>query len=619
MESLMCSAQGGLMGTTTLLELQERSLWGSSCSSKRVGREKKPWTMSKKNQHVFKLDCGRIKKHYHHAAVCMALKPTFAQPKYFQFHPFHSLKVTLKISSAQAPIAPNYGDQMLGNYVPVFVMLPLEVISNDNILQDREGLENKLRELRSAGVDGVMVDVWWGIVESKGPQQYDWSAYRDLFHLVQHCHLKLQAIMSFHQCGGNIGDSVFIPLPQWILEIGESDPDIFYTSSSGYRNKECLTLGVDNLPLFHGRTAIEMYSDYMKSFRENMEDFLESELLIDIEVGLGPAGELRYPSYSYGLGWVFPGIGEFQCYDKYLEADFKKFAASLNHPEWKLPDNAGQCNDTPESTEFFRSNNGAYKTSDALHFLTWYSNKLLIHGDEILDKANQAFLGCKVKLAAKVAGIHWWYKAESHAAELTAGYYNLYGRDGYRPIAMMLSRHNAILNFTCLEMRNHEQIPEALCGPQELVQQVLSGAWKENIEVAGENALPRYDRDAYNQILLNARPNGINRNGHPKLRMYGVTYLRLCDELLQKTNFDIFKSFVRKMHADMDHCPHPEMYYHYTVRMERSKPPVPGFPAETKAEAPYTWYKETDMSVGPTGLLGYLLAIILYIFKGGRK
>nr|AAB27596.1 beta-amylase {N-terminal} [Glycine max=soybeans, Merrill, cv Provar, seeds, Peptide Partial, 27 aa] [Glycine max] len=26
-------------------------------------------------------------------------------------------------------------------------------------------------------------------------------------------------------------------------------------------------------------------------------DFLESGLIIDIEVGLGPAGELRYPSY----------------------------------------------------------------------------------------------------------------------------------------------------------------------------------------------------------------------------------------------------------------------------------------------------------------------------------
>jgi hypothetical protein len=50
----------------------------------------------------------------------------------------------------------------------------------------------------------------------------------------------------------------------------------------------------------------------MKSFRENMSEFLNSELIIDIEVGLGPAGELRYPSYPQNQGWVFPGIGEFQ-------------------------------------------------------------------------------------------------------------------------------------------------------------------------------------------------------------------------------------------------------------------------------------------------------------------
>lgn len=72
----------------------------------------------------------------------------------------------------------------------------------------------------------------------------------------------------------------------------------------------------------------------------------------------------------------------------------------------------------------------------------------------------------------QVSGIHWWFKDDSHAAELTAGYYNLKDRDGYRPIARMLSRHYAILNFTCLEMRDSEQPAEAKSRPQRLVQQV---------------------------------------------------------------------------------------------------------------------------------------------------
>lgn len=75
-------------------------------------------------------------------------------------------------------------------------------------------------------------------------------------------------------------------------------------------------------------------------------------------------------------------------------------------------------------------------------------------------------------MIVQVSGIHWWYKDATHAAELTAGYYNLDGRDGYHPLARMLSRHYGILNFTCLEMRNAEHPANAKSGPQELVQQV---------------------------------------------------------------------------------------------------------------------------------------------------
>ncbi|GMY09951.1 beta-amylase isoform X1 [Fagus crenata] len=522
--------------------------------------------------------------------------------------------VASEVSTREQETSLTYNEKMLANYVPVFVMLPLGVVTVDNVLEDKDGIEKQLKELRSAGVDGVMVDVWWGIIESKGPKQYDWSAYRILFQIIQECELKLQAIMSFHQCGGNVGDVVNIPLPQWVLDIGESDPDIFYTNRSGNRNKEYISVGVDNHPLFYGRTAVEIYSDYMKSFRENMDDFFEDGRIIDIEVGLGPAGELRYPSYPQNQGWVFPGIGEFQCYDEYLKAEFKEAATSVGHPEWELPDNAGTYNDTPTSTEFFGSN-GTYLTEKGKFFLTWYSNKLLSHGDQILDEANKAFQGCKVKLAAKVSGIHWWYKADNHAAELTAGYYNLKDRDGYRPIARMLSRHYAILNFTCLEMKDSEQSADAKSGPQELVQQVLSGGWREKIEVAGENALPRYDRDAYNQILLNARPNGVNKDGPPERRMYGVTYLRLSDDLLQKNNFNIFKTFVKKMHANQDYCPDPEKFNHHIGPLERSKPTITieDLLEATEPTEPFPWDKETDMSVG--GALANLINKIFSIFK----
>ncbi|KAF3650470.1 Beta-amylase [Capsicum annuum] len=376
---------------------------------------------------------------------------------------------------------------------------------------------------------------------TKRPKTYDWSAYKSFFLLIQKIGLKIQAVMSFHQCGGNVGDVVYIPLPKWVLEVGEKDPDIFYTNRAGIRNKEyLLSLGVDNQRLFQGRTPIEIYRDYMASFTENMLDLLQAGAIIDIEVGLGSSGELRYPSYPEALGWKFPGIGEFQCYDEYMKEDFRETADEAVKPKYNRPGDAGTYNDTPDKAGFFKK------------------------GDQIIGEANKVFRGFPVKIAAKlknssapsrksvyVSGIHWWFKDRSHAAELTAGYYNLSDRDGYRPIAKMLSRHYASLNFTCLEMKDNEQAAEAMSAPQELVQQVLSSGWKEFIDVTGENALARYDGTAYDQILLNVRPNGINLHGPPKLKMAGLAYLRLSDDLMKQHNFDIFKKFVHKMHADL--------------------------------------------------------------------
>ena len=50
----------------------------------------------------------------------------------------------------------------------------------------------------------------------------------------------------------------------------------------------------------------------MTSFRQELQEFFDDGTITEIEVGLRPCGELRYPSYPETQGWVFPGIGEFQ-------------------------------------------------------------------------------------------------------------------------------------------------------------------------------------------------------------------------------------------------------------------------------------------------------------------
>ncbi|KAM1286682.1 hypothetical protein ACFX2J_000710 [Malus domestica] len=432
-------------------------------------------------------------------------------------------------------------------YVPVYVMLPLGVINMNSELVEPEALRNQLQVLKSVGVDGVMVDCWWGIVEAHSPQGYNWSGYKKLFQIVRDLNLKLQVVMSFHECGGNVGDDVHIPLPHWVTEIGQKNPDIYFTNKEGKRNTECLTWGIDKERVLRGRTAVEVYFDYMRSFRVEFDEFFEEGIISEIEVGLGPCGELRYPSYPEQHGWKYPGIGEFQCYDRYLMKNLTQAAEARGHSFWaRVPDNAGSYNSQPHETGFFRDG-GDYDSYYGRFFLNWYSRVLIDHGDRVLALANLAFEGTCI--ATKVSGIHWWYKTASHPAELTAGFYNSCNRDGYAPISAMLKKHKAALNFTCVEMRTldqHEGFPEALADPEGLVWQVLNAAWDANIPVASENALTCFDREGYNKILENAKP----WNDPDGRHLSAFTYLRLSPVLIERHNLTEFERFVKRMHGE---------------------------------------------------------------------
>ncbi|CAL9092530.1 unnamed protein product [Musa textilis] len=429
-----------------------------------------------------------------------------------------------------------------GKGVPVYVMLPLDTVRPGGGLNRRKAMNASLMALKSAGVEGVMVDVWWGLVERERPGEYEWGGYDDLMEMARRIGLKVQAVMSFHQCGGNVGDSCTIPLPQWVLEEMDNDPDLAYTDQCGRRNYEYVSLGCDTLPVLKGRTPIQCYADFMRAFRDHFRHLLGSTI-VEIQVGMGPAGELRYPSYPELHGtWKFPGIGAFQCYDKYMLSSLKAAALEAGKPEWGHggPTDAGGYNNWPEDTTFFR-HDGGWNGPYGEFFLSWYSQRLLEHGERILSSATSVFDSTGVKISVKVAGIHWHYGTRSHAPELTAGYYNTRFRDGYLPIARMLGRHGAVFNFTCVEMRDGEQPSEACCRPEGLVKQVAAAAREAGVALAGENALPRYDEMAHEQIVNTAT---VEAGGE---KMAAFTYLRMGPELFQPENWRRFVAFVKKM------------------------------------------------------------------------
>eukprot|EP00602_Paraphysomonas_sp_CaronLab_P004130 CAMPEP_0185024838 /NCGR_PEP_ID=MMETSP1103-20130426/8028_1 /TAXON_ID=36769 /ORGANISM="Paraphysomonas bandaiensis, Strain Caron Lab Isolate" /LENGTH=403 /DNA_ID=CAMNT_0027557903 /DNA_START=155 /DNA_END=1366 /DNA_ORIENTATION=+ len=398
-------------------------------------------------------------------------------------------------------------------------------------------------QLKSGGVEGVMADCWWGLVESE-ESKYNFDPYLQLTQMAADAGLKMQYVMSFHRCGGNVGDTCNYPLPDWVLN---SADDIWYEDQHGNKDTEYVALFADNEAVLGSanRTPLQVYENFMSAFKSSLSKFIGSTV-VEIQVGAGPAGELRYPSYQMDK-WEFCGVGEFQSYSPLASSSLQAAANEAGHPEWGTPagpSNAGSYNSHPSDSDasfFSPSGENNYSSEYGQFYLGWYTDSLLRHGQALLDRAGKVF-DSSVRLSLKVAGIHWWYLDASHAAELTAGYWNIEGdngRDVYGEIASMVSAVNATFDFTCLEMKDSEQPAECLCGPYELVQQTKQSAINYKADYSGENALQRYDQTAYDTIKSQSSSLGHNIDA--------FTYLRLTDDLLSGSNWNTFTQFVNDM------------------------------------------------------------------------
>ncbi|OLP92643.1 ADP-ribosylation factor [Symbiodinium microadriaticum] len=242
----------------------------------------------------------------------------------------------------QLPVAPGK--------VPIFVMLQLDWLSDDGqALRYKEDLKRQLTAAKTAGIKGVMADVWWGLCEPK-PEDYHFGGALELCNLLKSLGLELQAVMSFHQCGGNVGDSVSFPLPDWCLNKAKSG-GFLYKSKWGVTSEDCLSLSADRQPIFPTaaggtRTALQCYQDFMAAFLRAMGNHVGSTIC-ELQVGMGPCGELRYPSYLMSNGWNWPGVGIAMSYDKGMLQMLKDVEALLGRPTSRYGDEAAWQLSTP--------------------------------------------------------------------------------------------------------------------------------------------------------------------------------------------------------------------------------------------------------------------------------
>jgi beta-amylase len=189
--------------------------------------------------------------------------------------------------------------------VPVFVMMPLDTVKKcGTALNRRKAVQASLAALKSAGVEGVMVDVWWGIAESDGPGRYNFAGYAELVEMARKTGLKVQAVMSFHQCGGNVGDSVNVPLPRWAVEEMEKDQDLCYTDQWGRRNFEYVSLGCDAMPVLKGRTPVECYTDFMRAFRDHFAEYLGNTIVVRRRARSPYSSHWNYSALAYGSAYL---------------------------------------------------------------------------------------------------------------------------------------------------------------------------------------------------------------------------------------------------------------------------------------------------------------------------
>lgn len=424
--------------------------------------------------------------------------------------------------------------------IRLFVGLPLDVISECGRVNHEKAITAGLKALKLMGVDGVELPVWWGVAEKDAMGKYDWSGYLAIAQLVQKMGLKLHVSLCFH--GSQKPD---IPLPEWVSRVGEADPNVFFTDRSGRQYKDCLSIAVDELPIFDGKSPIQVYQDFCESFKSSFSAFMGSTIT-GITIGLGPDGELRYPSsHLAAKPDENPGVGEFQCYDKYMLSHLKQHADETGNPLWGLggPHDVPTYNQPPSMNTFFKDEGGSWQSPYGDFFLSWYSSQLISHGHRILSLASSIFTDNQVNISGKLPLVHSWYKTRSHASEVTAGFHNTASRNGYEPLVEMFAKNSCRIILPGMDLLD-EHHPNG-SSPQSLLAQIKGTCRKHGVRVSGQNLSVSRVSAGFEEIKNNLSED----NGLVDLFMYQ----RMGADFFSPKHFPLFSEFIRSLNQlDLD-------------------------------------------------------------------
>ena len=399
------------------------------------------------------------------------------------------------------------------------VMAPLTTIENWG------AFEAQLKTLKTNGIDALTTDVWWGIFERSGNNRFEWDYYKKYAQTVRESGLKWIPILSFHQCGGNVGDDCYYPVPEWVWNLAP-ESEMKYKDERGVLNSEYVA------PFYDG--IYHQYEEAMSSFAENFSQF--ADIMPKIYISMGPAGELRYPSYAGGSGWSYPHRGYLNAYSDSAIRSYRNFLNEkyngINgiNAAWSTQiEKIDHIMPPSDGDNFFINGRNVPYGKD---LLSWYQSVLEKHMDRMIELADRRIkpsFNRDLHFGVKLAGIHWQYNSPNmpHAAEYAAGLYD------YEGMLAKIKATGAHLTFTCLEMDDANKFTAPFySAPKSLVNQVSGIANRIGLPINGENALAiwgdnrRYDeiadvlrRFVYESFTLLRIQNVIDGNGNATQEM----------------------------------------------------------------------------------------------------
>lgn len=165
--------------------------------------------------------------------------------------------------------------------IKLFVGLPLDTVSKSNKINHARAIAAGLKALKVLGVNGVELPIWWGIAEKQIMGKYDWTSYLAVVEMVKKLGLELHVSLCFHA-----SEECRIRLPEWVSQIGEGDPGIYFTDRLGQQFKDCLSFAVDDVPVLDGKTPVQVYKDFCDNFKDAFSPFLGSTITVRLSCSM---------------------------------------------------------------------------------------------------------------------------------------------------------------------------------------------------------------------------------------------------------------------------------------------------------------------------------------------